>query len=196
MTVLFRPDHRLTRSLGKGDIGLTTPGDQPLPRITSVRVIVTRPGRNFVTVKIETDAGVYGVGDATLNGRELAVASYLTEHVAPILIGRDAHAIEDIWQYLYKGAYWRRGPVTMTAIAAIDMALWDILGKVANLPLYRLLGGASREGVMVYAHATGRDIPETIDEVQKYRAKGYLAIRAQSGVPGLKSTYGVSKNDK
>ena len=87
-----------------------------MPRITAARVIVTRPGRNFVTLKIETDEGVYGLGDATLNGRELAVASYLADHVIPCLVGRDAHSIEDIWQYLYKGAYWRRGPVTMSAI--------------------------------------------------------------------------------
>ncbi len=84
-----------------------------------------------------------GVGDATLNGRELAVASYLSDHVIPCLIGRDAHRIEDIWQFLYRGAYWRRGPVTMSAIAAVDMALWDIKGKVAGLPVYQLLGGAS-----------------------------------------------------
>ncbi len=101
--------------------------------ITAARVIVTCPGRNFVTVKIETGGGgsaaFHGLGDATLNGRELSVASYLTDHVIPTLIGRDAHQIEDIWQFLYRGAYWRRGPVTMTAIAAVDMALWDIKAK-------------------------------------------------------------------
>ncbi|MET0732173.1 MAG: bifunctional D-altronate/D-mannonate dehydratase, partial [Casimicrobiaceae bacterium] len=79
-------------------------------KITNARVVVTSPGRNFVTLKIETDAGVYGIGDATLNGRELAVASYLTDHVVPMLIGKDAARIEDTWQYLYRGAYWRRGP--------------------------------------------------------------------------------------
>jgi len=92
-------------------------------KIESARVIVSSPGRNFVTLKIETKDGVYGVGDATLNGRELAVASYLEDHVVPCLIGRDAHRIEDIWQFFYRGAYWRRGPVTMSAIAAVDMAL-------------------------------------------------------------------------
>jgi mannonate dehydratase len=165
-----------------------------LPKITSARVIVTCPGRNFVTLRIETDAGVYGLGDATLNGRELAVRSYLEDHVVPCLIGRDAHRIEDLWQFLYKGAYWRRGPVTMTAIAAVDMALWDIKGKIANLPVYQLLGGASREGVMVYGHANGKDIDETIDNALRYQAEGYKAIRLQSGVPGLASTYGVSKD--
>lgn len=162
-------------------------------RITNAYVIVTSPGRNFVTLKIVTDEGVYGIGDATLNGRELAVASYLTDHVIPCLIGRDAHQIEDIWQYLYKGAYWRRGPVTMSAIAAVDMALWDIKAKAANMPLYQLLGGKCREGAMVYAHANGRDIAEALDRVDQYREKGFKAIRVQAGVPGLDKVYGVVK---
>ncbi|PYQ40597.1 MAG: bifunctional D-altronate/D-mannonate dehydratase, partial [Acidobacteria bacterium] len=145
------------------------------------------------TLKVTTEDGVYGLGDATLNGRELAVAAYLGEHVVPLLVGRDARRIEDVWQYLYKGAYWRRGPVTMTAIAAVDTALWDILGKVANLPVYRLLGGASREAVMVYGHANGKDLNETVAAVGQYLAMGYKAVRAQSGIPGLASTYGVGK---
>jgi mannonate dehydratase len=114
--------------------------------------------------------------------------------VIPCLIRRDAHKIEDIWQFLYRGAYWRRGPVTMSAISAVDMALWDIKGKVAGLPVYQLLGGASREGVMVYGHANGRDIAETIERAREYRELGYKAVRIQSGVPGLASTYGVSKD--
>ncbi len=162
--------------------------------ITAARVIVTCPGRNFATLRIETDTGLHGLGDATLNGRELAVVSYLEDHVLPTLIGRDAQRIEDIWQYLYKGAYWRRGPVTMTAIAAVDMALWDIKGKIAGLPVYQLLGGASREGCMVYGHANGATIEETIAAAQIYKAEGYKAIRLQTGVPGLASTYGVSKD--
>ena len=165
-------------------------------QIVAARVIVTCPGRNFVTLRVETRAGVVGLGDATLNGRELAVAAYLTEHVIPVLIGRDAGQIEDIWQFLYRGAYWRRGPVTMTAIAAVDVALWDILGKLAGLPLYQLLGGRSREGALVYCHANGRDIAETTDQVGRYVEQGYKAVRAQSGVPGLRKTYGVSVGDK
>ncbi|HTW34336.1 MAG TPA: D-mannonate dehydratase ManD [Rhizomicrobium sp.] len=161
-------------------------------KITNANVIVTCPGRNFVTLKIETDAGISGLGDATVNGRELAVAAYLTDHVLPTLIGRDAQQIEDIWQYLYRGAYWRRGPITMAAIGAVDTALWDIKAKQANLPLYQLLGGASRKGVMVYGHANGETIEETIAEARKYQAMGYKAIRLQTGIPGMKSTYGVS----
>jgi mannonate dehydratase len=165
-----------------------------MSKIRNARVIVTCPGRNFVTLRIETEDGVHGLGDATVNGRELAVASYLTDHVIPCLIGRDAHQIEDTWQYLYRGAYWRRGPITMAAIGAVDTALWDIKAKVAGLPLYQLLGGACRTGVMVYGHANGNTIEETIAEARKYQALGYKAIRLQSGVPGLQSTYGVSKD--
>lgn len=162
--------------------------------IVDARVIITCPGRNFVTLKITTKSGVYGLGDATLNGRELAVASYLTDHVVPCLIGRDARQIEDIWQFFYRGAYWRTGPVTMTAIAAVDVALWDIKAKHANMPLYDLLGGASRTGVMVYGHANGKDLDETIAQARHYKELGYKAIRLQSGIPGLASTYGVSKD--
>ncbi len=165
-------------------------------KITNARLIICSPDRNFVTLKIETDEGIYGLGDATLNGRELAVASYLTEHVLPCLIGRDPSQIEDIWQYLYRGAYWRRGPVTMTAIAAVDVALWDIKGKALNTPVYNLLGGKSREGVLVYAHANGADTAEAIDSVQRHMAMGYLAVRAQAGVPGVASSYGVPKAGK
>ena len=165
-------------------------------KITSAKVILCSPDRNFVTLKVMTDEGIHGVGDATLNGRELAVASYLTEHVLPCLIGRDPSQIEDIWQYLYRGAYWRRGPVTMSAIAAVDMALWDIKGKALNTPVYNLLGGRSRDGVLVYAHANGADIAEAVDSVQKHMDLGYLAVRAQSGVPGVASSYGVPKGGK
>ncbi|TDC64104.1 D-galactonate dehydratase family protein [Micromonospora sp. KC207] len=161
-------------------------------RIVDARVIVTCPGRNFVTLKIVTDEGVTGVGDATLNGRELAVEAYLREHVVPLLIGRDPARIEDTWQYLYQGAYWRRGPVTMSAVAAVDTALWDIKGKVAGLPVYQLLGGRSREGVTVYGHANGETVDEVLAEVARFVDLGYRAVRVQSGVPGLAKTYGVS----
>src|SRR2546430_13601678 len=112
-------------------------------KIVDARVIVCSPGRNFVTLKVVTEDGVYGLGDATLNGRELAVASYLTDHVIPLLIGRDARRIEDTWQYLYQGAYWRRGPVTMTAIGAVGTALWALQGKAPGGPGDELLRGAS-----------------------------------------------------
>jgi mannonate dehydratase len=163
--------------------------------IADARVLVSGPGRNYVTLKITTSDGVVGWGDATLNGRELAVAAYLTEHVCPLLLGRDPARIEDTWQLLYRGAYWRRGPVTMTAIAAVDMALWDIKGKVAGLPVYQLLGGAARNGVLVYCHASGSDVPALLDDVARRLDEGYLAVRAQAAVPGLEGTYGVPAPD-
>ncbi len=162
-------------------------------KIVDAKVFVCSPGRNFVTLKITTEDGVTGLGDATLNGRELSVVSYLEDHLIPCLIGRDARNIEDIWQYFYRGAYWRRGPVTMTAIGAIDTALWDIKAKALGVPLYQLLGGASRKGVMVYGHASGADLDEAVANVLDYKSKGYRAIRVQSGIPGLDSTYGVGR---
>ncbi len=163
-------------------------------KITEAKVIVSSPGRNFVTLKIVTDEGVYGIGDGTLNGREKAVVSYLEDYVIPALIGRDPQRIEDIWQYLYRGVYWRRGPVGMTAIAAVDTALWDIKAKAANMPLYQLLGGRSRDRIMVYTHANGADIEGTLAAVHKAREKGYKAIRVQCGIPGIAKTYGVAKS--
>jgi len=160
-------------------------------RIDAVEVIVTSPGRNFVTVRIITDSGIVGLGDATVNGRELAVVSYLEDHVGPILRGRDASRIEEIWHYLYRGAYWRRGPVTMAAISAIDMALWDIKAKVADMPLYQLLGGRVREGALAYAHAFGTSTEELIAAIQAKLDDGFQAVRIQSAVPGLDGVYGV-----
>ncbi len=162
--------------------------------IEQADVVVTSPDRNFVTLKLTTDDGLTGIGDATLNGRELAVVSYLRDHVVPLLIGRDASAIEDTWQFLYRSAYWRRGPVTMAAIAAVDIALWDIKGKAAGMPVYQLLGGASRRGMLAYGHASGADLPSLFDSIREHQELGYEAIRVQTGVPGLKSIYGIASN--
>src|SRR5690349_4589133 len=161
-------------------------------KITEVRVVVTCPTRNYVFVKILTDeSGLYGVGDATLNGRELAVASALTDHIVPLLIGRDPDQIEDIWQTLYRGTYWRGGPVLMTALAGIDLALWDIKGKRAGMPLYSLLGGSTRNGALAYSHAGGREFAEVHESVCKLVERGFKVIRVQCAVPGAEGTYGV-----
>ena len=165
-------------------------------KISDIKIFVSCPGRNFVTVKIETKNGFYGLGDATVNGRELAVVAYLKEHIKPCLLGKDAHQIEDIWQYLYKGAYWRRGPITMAAIAAIDMALWDIKGKVAGLPVYQLLGGKSRHKIKTYTHANGETSEETLDNLGKLIQQGFKAVRLQCAIPGLKETYGTLGDKK
>ena len=165
-------------------------------KIIGAKVIVCSPGRNFVTLKIMTDEGVYGVGDATLNGREKSVVSYLEDYMIPALIGKDPQRIEDIWQYFYRGAYWRRGPVGMTALAAVDVALWDIKGKIAGQPVYQLLGGRSRDHIMTYTHANGKCKASTLEAVGEAVDAGYKAVRIQSGVPGMASTYGVAKEGR
>lgn len=165
-------------------------------RIVDAKVIVTCPARNFVTLKITTAEGLYGIGDGTLNGRELAVEAYLREHLVPCLIGRDSERIEDTWQYFYRGAYWRRGPVTMAAISAVDMALWDLKAKRAGMPLYQLLGGRCREGVTVYTHANGHSVSDLLESVAKHMELGYKAIRVQAAVPGVPDAYGVPHGDK
>ena len=154
-------------------------------KITSAEVFIGGPGKNYVTLKIMTDQGVYGLGDATLNTRETLPAAFLTDYLIPCLIGKDPRNSEDIWQYFYKGAYFRRGPVAMAAIGAIDMALWDIKGKIAGLPVYQLLGGKSREGALIYAHATGTDVEDLLDTIAHYQSQGYKAVRVQCGIPGM-----------
>lgn len=161
--------------------------------IKSANVNVCSPGRNFVTVVVHTDEGIYGIGDATLNGREGAVVAYLEEHLLPCLIGRNPFDTEDIWQYGYRGAYWRRGPVGMAAIGAIDTALWDIKGKALGTPVYNLLGGRSRSKLLAYTHANGTTVEDTLDKIGQEVARGYRAVRVQSGVPGLEQVYGVAK---
>jgi mannonate dehydratase len=161
-------------------------------KITEVRTIVTCPNRNYVVVKILTDEpGLYGVGDATLNGRELAVASAVKDHLAPLLIGQDPDRIEDLWQFLFRGTYWRGGPVLMTALAGIDIALWDIKGKRAGLPVYSLLGGKTREGALAYTHAGGKEFTEVEDDVRRKMEQGFKVIRAQVAIPGNVGTYGA-----
>jgi mannonate dehydratase len=127
---------------------------------------------------------------------EKAVAVYLEDYCIPALKGKDPRNTEDIWQYFYRGVYWRRGAVSMTAISAIDMALWDIKGKILGTPLYNLLGGKSRESILVYCHANGKDTAETLDKVGKKLEQGFRAVRIQSGIPGIDHTYGVSRDGK
>lgn len=152
-------------------------------RITDLKVILTAPeGINLLVVKIETNqAGLYGLGCGTFAYRHLAVKCLLEEYIRPLIVGRDVHAIEEIWQLMHQNAYWRNGPIENNAISGVDMALWDIKGKLANMPLYQLLGGKVREGVPIYRHADGRDISELCDNIQKYREQGITHIRCQSG---------------
>lgn len=164
-------------------------------KISSANVFVGGPGKNYVTLKIMTDQGIYGLGDATLNNRETLPANYLNDYLIPNLIGLDPRNSEDIWQFFYRGAYFRGGPIAMAAFGAIDMALWDIKGKLAGMPLYQLFGGKSREGAMVYAHATGADLEDLMDSISFYQEQGYKAVRVQCGIPGMPGTsYGVSED--
>lgn len=151
--------------------------------ITEVRVILTCPGRNYTLVKIMTDQGVYGVGDGTLNGSEAVVAQML-RHIGELIVGHDEDRIADIWQLLYHWGYWRNGPIFKSALGAIDVALWDIKGKKAGMPVYQLLGGRAREGAMVYGHAHGKDHVACEDSVRSFMERGYKAIRAQPGPYG------------
>lgn len=151
--------------------------------ITDIQVFLTAPeGINLVVVRVETNQpGLYGLGCATFAYRHLVVQCLVEEYLKPLLVGRDATAIEEIWQLVHQNAYWRNGPVENNALSGIDMALWDIKGKMANMPLYQLFGGKVREGVPIYRHADGRDIPELCDNIERYRAQGITHIRCQSG---------------
>lgn len=151
--------------------------------IRDVRTILTAPaGIDLVVVKVETnEPDLYGLGCATFTQRSLAVKTAIEEYLRPFLIGKDPQRIEDIWQSAMVSAYWRNGPVLNNALSGIDMALWDIKGKLAGLPVYQLLGGKCREAAAVYRHADGRDKQEVLEHVLKLHEEGYRYIRCQMG---------------
>ena len=163
-------------------------------KITQVKTILTSPRQNYLFVKIYTDSGIYGVGDASLNGRERAVATLIDVYLAPMLIGRNPEQIEDFWQLAYRGSYWRGGNVEMSALSGIDMALWVILGKSANKPLYALLGGKVRNKVLCYSHIFLDDTENAKEKIADYvRSRQIQVIRLRVGAPAAKGTLGVNE---
>ncbi len=151
--------------------------------IRNVRTILTAPAESrLIVVKVETsEPGLYGLGCATFTQRHLAVRSAVDDFLKPLLIGRDPQRIDDIRQTAYQNSYWRNGPVLNNALSGVDIALWDIKGKLANMPLYQLLGGKCREGVAVYRHADGREPAQVEEEVRAFMEQGYRYIRCQMG---------------
>lgn len=164
----------------------------PVPKIKDVSVIATEPaGVRLVIVKVQTDQdGLYGYGCATFTQRADLVVDAVNRYLKPLVIGRPADAIEDLWNAMYNSSYWRNGPVLNNAISGIDQALWDIKGRQAGMPVYELIGGKCRRGAMIYSHASGREISETLDEARRLIADGIKAVRLQVGVPGM-AAYGA-----
>ncbi len=165
----------------------------PPLRITDVKTILTAPaGIRLVVVKVLTsEPGLYGLGCATFTQRARVVETAVDRYLKPFLIGKDPLQIEDIGQSSFVSSYWRNGPVLGNALSGVDMALWDIVGKRANLPLYQLFGGKCRAAVDTYRHTSGRTFQEVEKAVLAAKDKGWRHIRVQVAVPGL-ATYGVA----
>jgi len=139
-------------------------------------------GIDLVIVKVTTsEPGLVGYGCATFTQRPSAVADVVDRYLSPLLAGRDVSRIEDTWRLMNANSYWRSGPVLNNAIGGVDMALWDIKGKRADMPVYQLLGGACRDRVDVYRHADGSSIPELVARAKSLVESGHRYVRCQLG---------------
>jgi len=145
-------------------------------KITDVTVYLAKEWRTFLFVVIDTDEGIYGLGEAGITGRELAVQGAI-EHFKPLLIGQDPFRTEHIWQMLFRGGFFPAQRILTAAIAAIDIALWDIKGKALGVPVYQLLGGLARDKVVTYNHNVGETIEELVDSCQRSVEEGWKVIR-------------------
>ncbi|MFP6591967.1 MAG: enolase C-terminal domain-like protein [Candidatus Latescibacterota bacterium] len=148
-----------------------------------IRQIDTIPVGSFVYVKIHTKDGLYGIGEASLSGRQAAVVGAL-EHITPLLIGCDATRIEHIWQDIFRGTFWRGGPVLQSALAGIDIALWDLNGKALGVPVHRMLGGLARDKVLVYRHVGGTTPAQLVERSQALLEEGWKVLRISPIVAG------------
>ncbi len=181
-------------SAESGQAALSAPDKKHPPlKITDVRTILTAPaGIRLVVVKVLTnEPGLYGLGCATFTQRARAVETAVDHFLKPFLIGKDPLQIEDIWQSCFVSSYWRNGPVLGNGLSGVDMALWDILGKRAGLPVYQLLGGKCRKAVETYRHASGTTFADVEKSCRQLMEQGWRHVRAQVSVPGL-STYGAA----
>src|SRR5207237_7628333 len=165
---------------------------RPSLKITDVKTSLTAPaGIRLVVVKVLTsEPGLYGLGCATFTQWARVVETAIDRYLKPFVLGKDPLQIEDIYQSSFVSSYWRNGPVLGNALSGIDMALWDILGKRAGLPVYQLLGGKCRDAVDTYRHASGRTLQDVETAARRYMEQGYRHVRAQVAVPGF-STYGA-----
>lgn len=166
-------------------------------KISDIQAIVTAPaGIRLVVVKVLTDIdGLYGLGCATFTQRPLTVVTEIEQYLKPFLIGRDPADITDIHTAMSLSGYWRGGPVLNNAIAGVDQALWDIKGKVANLPAYQLFGGKVRDELATYVHVNGSDEKEIANNISQLAIKGFQNFRVQVALSN-NASYGVGKSNQ
>jgi len=145
-------------------------------KITDVKVYLAKEWRTFCFVVVETDKGISGLGEAGITGRELAVKGAI-DHMKDLLIGLDPFRIEHIWQLLFRGGFFPAQRIQTAAMAAIDVALWDIKGKALGVPIYELLGGLVRDKVLTYNHNVGETPEELAETCVKSVEEGWKVLR-------------------